>query len=100
MPVGATGVESNSDPGTRPTCVDVAPERSLTALDSPLEVWVHLSPSCYGTIDGVGVEVAYDGASTTVYTASNGSASTTIDSGSSIDYSATNTDWSLSLIHI
>ena len=92
MPVGATGVESNSDPGTRPTCVDVDPERSLTALDSPLEVWVHLR-SCYGTIDGVGVEIEYDG----VYhchTASNGSASTTIDSGSSIDYSATNTDWS------
>ena len=94
MPVGATGVESNSDPGTRPTCVDVDPERSLTALDSPLEVWVHLSPSCYGTIDGVGVEIAYDGATTTVYTGSNGSTSTTIDSGSSIDYSATNTDWS------
>ena len=94
MPVGATGVESNSDPGIRPTCVDVDPERSLTALDSPLEVWIHLNPSCYGTIDGVGVEVAYDGASTTVYTASNGSASTTIDSGNSIDYSATNTDWS------
>ncbi len=80
MPVGATGVESNSDPGTRPTCVDVAPERSLTALDSPLNVWVHLSPSCYGTIDGVGIEVAYDGTSTTIYTASNGSASTSIDS--------------------
>ncbi|MGB1660246.1 MAG: CARDB domain-containing protein, partial [Candidatus Poseidoniaceae archaeon] len=94
MPVGATGVESNSDPGTRPTCVDVAPERSLTALDSPLNVWVHLSPSCYGTIDGVGIEVAYDGTSTTIYTASNGSASTSIDSGRSIDYSSTNTDWS------
>ena len=93
MPVGSTGVESNSDPGTRAECVDVAPERSLTALDSPLEVWVHLDPTCYGTISGVGVEVAYDGTSTTVTTASNGSASTVLNSGSSIDYSATNTDW-------
>ena len=93
MPVGSTGVESNSDPGTRPTCVDVDPERALTALDSPMDVWVHLHPSCFGTISGVGVEVAYDGTSTTVYTASNGSASVTINSGNSIDYSATNTDW-------
>ena len=93
MPVESTGVESNSDPGTRPTCVDVDPERALTALDSPMDVWVHLHPSCFGTISGVGVEVAYDGTSTTVYTASNGSASVTINSGNSIDYSATNTDW-------
>ena len=93
IPVGATGFESNSDPGSRPTCIDVAPERTLTALDSPLDVWVHLSPSCYGNIDGVGVEISYDGTTTTVYTTSNGSANTEIDSGNNIDYSATNTDW-------
>ena len=93
MPVGATGVESNSDPGIRPNCVEVAPERALTALDSPMEVWVHLDPSCYGNLDGVGVEIAYDGTSTTVYTSPNGSVNTTIDSGNGIDYSSTNTDW-------
>ena len=93
LPVGATDVESNSDPGNRLACVDVVPERSLTALDSPFEVWVHLSPSCYATVAGVAVEVVYDGTSTTLNTASNGSLNTIFDSGNSSDYSATNTDW-------
>ena len=38
-------------------------------------------------------KLAYDGTTTTVYTTSNGSANTEIDSGNNIDYSATNTDW-------
>ena len=93
MPVGATGSESNSDPGTRPECIDVQPERALTALDTPLDVWVTLNPSCYGSLSGVNVELDFTDTETSIITGSNGSGMATINVGNALDYSSTNTDW-------
>ena len=93
MPVGATGSESNSDPGTRPECIEVQPERTLTALDTPLDVWVSLNPSCFGTINGVNVDLDFSDTETSLITGSNGSGMATINVGNALDYSSTNTDW-------
>ena len=94
-PVGATGVEPYGNPGVRDDCLDVAPERQVTALNTPMEVWVHASASCFTNPAGQTVELHHEveGILATLTTGANGSASTTIDVGDALDSSATQLDY-------
>lgn len=94
-PVGATGVEPYTNPGVRSECLDVVPQRSITALNSPMEVWVNASSSCFSNTAGVSLELHHEveGFVTALTTAANGSAWTTIDVGDALDSSATQLDY-------
>jgi hypothetical protein len=94
-PVGATGVESYTNPGVRSECLEVVPERSITALDTPMQVWVNASSSCFSNTAGLSLELHHEveGFVTALTTAANGSAWTTIDIGDALDSSATQLDY-------
>ena len=94
-PVGATGVSPFSNPGSRSDCLDVVPQRAVTALNTPLEVWVNASSSCFSNPAGLAVELHHEteGFVRSLTTAANGSAWTTIDIGDALDSSATQLDY-------
>ena len=94
-PVGATGVEPYTNPGLRSECLEVVPERSITALNTPMEVWVNASSSCFLNTAGLSLELHHEveGFVTALTTAANGSAWTTIDIGDALDSSATQLDY-------
>ena len=94
-PVGATGVEPYTNPGDRSDCLEVVPERSITALNTPMDVWVNASSSCFSNTAGLSLELHHEveGFVTALTTAANGSAWTTIDIGDAFDSSATQLDY-------
>ena len=94
-PVGASGVEPYTNPGTRADCLSVSPERSITALNAPVQVWVNASSSCFSNVAGLQLELHHEteGFSTSLTTAANGSAWTVVDIGDAVDSSATLLDY-------
>ena len=94
-PVGATGVEPYTNPGTRSDCLEVVPERSITALDTPMQVWVNASSSCFSNTAGLQLELHHEveGFVTSLTTATNGSAWALVDIGDALDSSATQLDY-------
>jgi len=94
-PVGATGVAPYTNPGTRSNCLEVTPERSITALDTPMAVWVNASSSCYSNPAGLSLDLhhEHEGIVQSLTTAANGSAWTVIDIGDAVDSSATLMDY-------
>ena len=94
-PVGASGVEPYTNPGTRADCLTVSPERSITALNAPMQVWVNASSSCFSNVAGLQLELHHEteGFSTSLTTAANGSAWTVVDIGDAVDSSATLLDY-------
>ena len=94
-PVGANGVSPYSDPGVRSDCLDVSPERSVTALNTAMQVWVNASSSCFSNPAGVALELhhEHEGIVQSLTTAANGSAWTLIDVGDALDSSATQLDY-------
>ena len=107
-----------NDPGNREDCLIIETENDVTALDTPIDVWVNASSAtgCLGSTSGVSLELRHEatGEIQSLTTAANGSAWTSIDIGNSEDGSTTSTDWAshglvarttsgnlvLSLIHI
>ena len=94
-PVGATGVEPYTNPGSRADCLEVVPERSITALNTPMQVWVNASSSCFSNPAGVQLELHHEveGFVTALTTAANGSAWALVDIGDALDSSATQLDY-------
>ena len=94
-PVGAAGVAPYSDPGTRSDCLEVTPQRTVTALNTAMGVWVNASSSCFSNPAGIALELHHEneGIVNSLTTAANGSAWTTIDIGDALDSSATQLDY-------
>ena len=84
-----------TDPGARADCLEVVPERAVTALNTPMQVWVNASSSCFNNPAGLSLELHHEteGIVETLTTAANGSAWTTIDVGDALDSSATLLDY-------
>ncbi|DAC44387.1 MAG TPA: hypothetical protein D7H93_06260, partial [Candidatus Poseidoniales archaeon] len=95
MPVGASGVDEYSNPGSRDECLVVDLENSITALNTPLGVWVNASNSCFNPTSGLPIELRHETTSSvlTGTTAANGSAFFTIQVGQEKDSSASLLDW-------
>ena len=95
LPVGSSGVEVTTNPGYRNTNLDVALSTQITALNTPIEVWANITDSNGNPQPGLDVEIRHEaeGFSTTVTTASNGSAWTLVSVGDATDTSATIVDW-------
>lgn len=95
IPVGATGVEEYSNPGTRDPCLAVDLENPITALNTPMGVWVNASASCFSSPSNLPVELRHEATGSTQYasTAANGSAYFTLNVGDARDPSASLLDW-------
>ena len=52
MPKDSTGVNIYNDPGTRDDCLIIGTESDVTALDTPIDVWINASsaPGCLPTL--------------------------------------------------
>jgi hypothetical protein len=96
LPVDSSGVIANSQPGYRNNLLTVESSSTITALDSPLEVWANLTDSLGNPVNGADIEIRYEPESftSTLTTNSNGSVWTIIDVGSKRDTSTTTFDWS------
>ena len=96
LPVDSTNVIPNSEPGYRNNVLNVESSSTITALDSPLEVWANLTDSNGNPISGQDIEIRYEpeSFSTTLTTTANGSVWAVINVGSKSDTSATTFDWS------
>ena len=95
IPVGATGVEEYSNPGTRDPCLAVDLENPITALNTPMGVWVNASASCFSSPSNLPVELRHEATGSTQYasTGANGSAYFTLNVGDARDPSASLLDW-------
>ena len=97
MPKDSSGVDIYNDPGVREDCLVIETANDVTALDTPIDIWVNASSStgCLGTTSGVSLELRHEatGEVQTLTTAANGSAWTTLNIGNSEDGSTTSTDW-------
>ena len=94
-PVGSSGVEPYTNPGSRADCLEVVPERAITALNTPMQVWVNASSSCFSNTAGLPLELHHEveGFVTSLTTAANGSAWAMVDIGDALDSSATQLDY-------
>ena len=97
MPKDSSGVNIYNDPGIRDDCLVIETENDVTALDTPIDVWVNASSAtgCLGSTSGVSLELRHEatGEIQSLTTAANGSAWTSIDIGNLEDGSTTSTDW-------
>ena len=97
MPKDSSGVNIYNNPGIRDDCLFIDTESDVTALDTPIEVWVNASSAagCLGSTSGVSLELRHEatGEVQTLTTAPNGSAWTIINIGNSVDGSVTSNDW-------
>ena len=95
IPVGATGVDEYTNPGNRDECLVVDLENTITALNTPLGVWVNASNACFNPTSGLPIELRHETTSSvlTGTTAANGSAFFTIQVGQEKDSSASLLDW-------
>ena len=77
MPKDSTGVNIYNDPGTRDDCLIIGTESDVTALDTPIDVWINASsaPGCLANPSGVGLELRHEatGEIQSLTTAANGS---------------------------
>ena len=95
IPVGASGVDEYNNPGTRDACLAVELENPITALNSPMGVWVNASASCFSSVNNIPIELRHETTGSVQYapTAANGTAFFTLDVGDAKDPSATLLDW-------
>ena len=95
MPIESTGVDQYNNPGTRDECLAVELENDITALNTPVGVWVNASANCFTSIGGIPLEIRHETANSVqeVTTASNGSAFVTINAGEKADASDSALDW-------
>ena len=95
IPVGATGVEEYSNPGTRDPCLAVELENPITALNTPMGVWVNASASCFSSPSNLPLELRHETTGSIQYasTAANGTAYFTLNVGDARDPSASLLDW-------
>ena len=95
IPLDSTGVDRYNNPGSRDECLTVDLENDITALNTPMGVWVNASASCFSTTTGIPIEVHHEtlGTVNLATTASNGSAFTTINVGDMKDSSDSALDW-------
>ena len=97
MPKDSTGVNIYNDPGSRDDCLIIGTESDVTALDTPIDVWINASsaPGCVANPSGVGLELRHEatGEIQSLTTAANGSAWTTLNIGNNQDGSITSNDW-------
>ena len=95
MPLDSTGVEQYSNPGTREECLVVDLENEITALNTPMAVWVNASASCFSTTSNIPLDIHNEAMNNvvSVVTASNGSAYAVMNMGDAKDSSASALDW-------
>lgn len=97
MPKDSSGVNIYNNPGARDDCLTVGTVNDVTALDTPIDVWVNASSTsgCFGTTGGLSLELRHEatGEIQSLTTAANGSAWTTINIGNNEDGSVTSNDW-------
>ena len=95
MPLDSVGVDQYNHPGTRDECLVVDLEAEITALNTPMSVWVNASSNCFSTTSGIPLEIHHEAMKsvTLVTTASNGSAYAVIDMGDARDSSSSALDW-------
>ena len=95
MPLDSVGVDQYSNPGTRDECLVVDLESDITALNTPMAVWVNASSNCFSTTVGIPLELRHEAMNNvvTMTTASNGSAYAVIDMGDARDSSSSALDW-------
>ena len=97
MPKDSTGVNIYNDPGFREDCLTIGTESDVTALDTPIDVWLNASSAsgCVSNPSGVSLELRHEatGEIQTLVTAANGSAWTTLNIGNNQDGSITSNDW-------
>ena len=95
MPLDSVGVDQYNHPGTRDECLVVDLEADITALNSPMAVWVNASSNCFSTTSGIPLEIRHEAMNsvTLVTTASNGSGYAVIEMGDARDSSSFALDW-------
>ena len=95
IPIGATGVDEYNNPGSRDACLAIDLENPITALNTPMGVWVNASASCFNSVNNLPIELRHEttGSIQSATTASNGTAYFTLDVGDAKDPSATLLDW-------
>jgi len=95
MPLDSVGVDQYNHPGTRDECLVVDLEADITALNTPMAVWVNASSNCFSTTSGIPLELRHEAMNsvTLVTTASNGSGYAVIDMGDARDSSSSALDW-------
>ena len=95
IPKDSTGVDIYQNPGSRNRCIDVETTNSITALNTPTEVWANVSASCFSNIAGLQLELRYEttGFLTLLTTAANGSAWAIVDVSDELDPSTYDLDW-------
>ena len=95
IPMDSIGVDQYSNPGTRDECLVVDLDADLTALNTPMPVWVNASSNCFSTTTGIPLELRHEAMNqvVSVTTASNGSAYAVLDMGDARDSSSSALDW-------
>ena len=95
LPQNSVGVDLYSNPGTRDECLVVELDAKITALNTPMPVWVNASSSCFSTTQGIPLEIHHESMNQVVMvtTASNGSAYTVLNMGDARDSSSSALDW-------
>jgi hypothetical protein len=95
IPVDSDSVESNQNPGTRRNIISVESASTITALNSPMEVWANLTDASGSPVSGADVEIRFESTSfaTTVTTGANGTAWASFNVGQELDSSWTSFDW-------
>ena len=93
--MASSGVDQYTNPGYRDECLVVDLENDITALNTPMNVWVNASSSCFSTTSGIPIEVHHEtmGIVNLATTAANGSAFTTFNVGDMKDPSDSVLDW-------
>ena len=95
IPKDSTGVDIYQNPGTRERCINIESTNSITALNTPIEVWANVSTTCFSNIAGLQLELRYEttGFLASLTTAANGSAWAVVDVSDKLDSSAYDLDW-------
>ena len=97
IPKDSSGTNIYNNPGTRNDCLTIDTINDVTALDTPIDIWVNASTAagCLSTSAGVSLELRHEasGEVQTLTTANNGSAWTTMNIGNNQDGSVTSVDW-------
>ena len=60
LPMASSGVDQYTNPGYRDECLVVDLENDITALNTPMNVWVNAFPSCFSTTSGIPIEVHHE----------------------------------------
>ena len=97
IPKDSSGMNIYNNPGTRNDCLTIDTVNDVTALDTPIDIWVNASTAagCLSNSAGVSLELRHEvtGEIQTLTTENNGSAWTTMNIGNNQDGSITSVDW-------